>query len=65
MRRTIVIVTAAVALAGAHAAWADDPFASQVIAYDPAPGQFVNVPEFDDPARALGPPQGGGTASPG
>jgi hypothetical protein len=36
-----------------------------VLAYDPAPGQFVNHPQFNDPARALGPPVGGGTAAPG
>jgi hypothetical protein len=51
---------------GAHA----DPFADAVLDYRPAPGQFVNVPSpftmeiFNDPAAALGPPVGGGTAAP-
>lgn len=35
-------------------------FASRVIDYSPAPGQFVNDPAFNDPARALGAPVGGG-----
>jgi hypothetical protein len=30
------------------------------MSYDPAPGQFVNNPDFNDPARALGPPVSGG-----
>ncbi|MGD9690731.1 MAG: hypothetical protein AB7K52_14725 [Phycisphaerales bacterium] len=46
------------------AALAQSPFASRVVSFDPAPGQFVNIPEFNDPARALGPPIGGGAASP-
>lgn len=40
------------------------PFANQVTAYDPAPGQFVNNSAFNDPTKALGPPSGGGTLSP-
>ena len=36
------------------------PFATRVIDYDPAPGQFVNVSPFDDPNQALGPPEGAG-----
>lgn len=36
-------------------------FASAVIDYSPAPGQFVNNPTYNNPARALGPPVGGGT----
>jgi hypothetical protein len=35
-----------------------------VVEYAPAPGQFVDDPKFDDPTRALGPPQGGGTSQP-
>ncbi|MBU0716652.1 MAG: hypothetical protein KJ749_00250 [Planctomycetes bacterium] len=38
-----------------------DPFAAEVIGYTPAPGQFVNNAAFNDPARALGPPEGYGT----
>lgn len=39
-------------------------FADAVVNYTPAPGQFINSPAYNDPARALGPPVGGGTASP-
>lgn len=40
---------------------APSPFASRVIAYTPGDGEFVNDPAFNDPARALGAPVGGGT----
>lgn len=40
-----------------------DPFATRVIEYTPAPGQRVRDPLFNDPARALGPPVGGGRAA--
>ncbi|MBX3351357.1 MAG: hypothetical protein KF684_00340 [Phycisphaeraceae bacterium] len=61
-RRAVTLVAAcasATILAGAHA----DPhwFASEVVQYLPAPGQFVNDPDFNNPARALGAPVGGGT----
>lgn len=39
------------------------PFAAEVVLYDPAPGQFVNNPLFNDPAEALGPPDGMGTTT--
>ena len=35
-----------------------NPFAGQVISYQPGPGQFVNNPLFNDPARCLGAPEG-------
>lgn len=38
-----------------------NPFAVIVVDYKPAPGQFVNDPNFNDPLRAFGPPRGGGT----
>jgi len=38
-----------------------DEFATRVVSFSPAPGQFVNHPAFSDPALALGPPRGGGT----
>lgn len=38
---------------------AASPFATEVIAYAPAPGQFTNNPQFNNPVRALGPPVGG------
>jgi len=65
VRRRIAPVAAALAasLLIQPAAGAGD-FASVVLAYAPAPGQFVNAPAFNDPSRALGPPTGGGSASP-
>ena len=39
----------------------DSPFATRVVAYEPAPGQNVQSTFFNDPAAALGPPVGGGT----
>lgn len=56
-------LVAAALLTWIQYATAADPFATTVIEYAPAPGQFVNVSEFDDPAEALGPPAGGGTAN--
>ncbi len=44
---------------GAHAG----DFATRVIDYAPAAGQFVNDAAFNDPARALGAPIGGGTSA--
>lgn len=38
-----------------------NPFASRVLEFSPAPGQFVNVEDFNDPSHALGPPSAGGT----
>lgn len=38
-------------------------FADSVVAYAPAPGQFVNNALYNNPGRALGAPVGGGTAS--
>lgn len=49
--------------ASAPPAFAASPFAARVIAFAPAPGQFINSAAFDDPARALGPPVGGGTVA--
>lgn len=43
-------------------AYAGDPsfwFASEVVGYSPAPGQFVNNPALNDPTAALGAPTGG------
>ncbi|MDX2116020.1 MAG: hypothetical protein SFZ24_10455 [Planctomycetota bacterium] len=40
-------------------------FADGVVAYAPAPGQFVNNAQFNQPSRALGPPGvAGGTLAP-
>ncbi len=54
-------VIGALALGGRAGA---DDFATRVIDYTPAPGQFVNDPFLDDPASALGPPIGGGLSAP-
>jgi len=43
---------------------AESPFATLVVEYRPAPGQFVHNPLFNDPQSALGPPSGGGTSTP-
>ena len=43
---------------------AQSPFATEVVEFAPAPGQFANVSQYDDPARALGPPVGGGIYNP-
>ncbi|MFG0252250.1 MAG: dockerin type I domain-containing protein [Phycisphaerales bacterium JB038] len=51
------------AVAAASDIRADD-FASVVLDYQPAPGQFINDPQFNDPARALGAPVGGGLTDP-
>lgn len=62
-QRHIAMLVLAITLAGSDAL-ADSPFASRVVEYAPAPGQFVNDPNFNDPERALGPPSSGGTYAP-
>jgi len=59
-RRLALLVLAALLL-GAGQAVAENPFATKVVEFVPAPGQFVNRPEFNNPLRALGAPSGGGT----
>ncbi len=58
--RVLILVGAAAAAAPTTRA---DDFATKVIAYDPAPGQFVNDQNFNDPKDALGPPDGAGKLS--
>lgn len=58
--REHVILTALLSSFMGASALADD-FASRVVEFRPAPGQFALNPAFNDPARALGPPIGGGT----
>ncbi|MBX3405569.1 MAG: hypothetical protein KF869_02295 [Phycisphaeraceae bacterium] len=61
----LMAAAAAVCLSSAAAASAGDSwFATRVMHYAPAPGQFVNQPQYNNPSRALGPPTGGGTISP-
>lgn len=43
---------------------AQTPFATRVIDYSPAPGQWVNHSDFNDPAAALERPHAGGFATP-
>ncbi|MBC7835647.1 MAG: hypothetical protein H7Y88_11190 [Phycisphaerales bacterium] len=57
--RPLCVLCVLCVLCGETAAAADD-FATRVMAYAPAPGQYVNNPQFNDPARALGAPIGGG-----
>ncbi|MFG0274585.1 MAG: hypothetical protein ACF8QF_05980 [Phycisphaerales bacterium] len=62
-KRTVIACVVAGPLAAQaleEAARAGD-FATRVLDYTPAPGQFVNSAVFNDPARALGAPVGGGT----
>ncbi|CAN5862554.1 hypothetical protein BH11PLA1_BH11PLA1_09700 [soil metagenome] len=55
----------AAACGGAGAARAaGSPFATRVLAYDPAPGQNVRSAAYNDPVRALGAPVGGGLYAP-
>ncbi|MGP1309315.1 MAG: hypothetical protein ACTS27_03865 [Phycisphaerales bacterium] len=64
--RRAVTLAAACAWVSAHAT-AGDPspwFASEVVDYSPAPGQFVNGTALNDPAAALGAPTGGAPGEP-
>ncbi|MDX9910669.1 MAG: hypothetical protein RBS39_02430 [Phycisphaerales bacterium] len=51
-------------LASCSSAMASGPFATRVMEYRPAPGQFVQHPDFNDPSNALGPPVGAGPFAP-
>jgi hypothetical protein len=62
--KTILMLLAVGAALPAPAA-AQTPFATAVLEFAPAPGQFVNDPLYDDPAAALGRPYGGGFSGPG
>jgi len=53
-------LAAALLLTVVGAARAVSPFATRVLDYSPAPGQFVNDPAYNDPSNALGPPEGAG-----
>ncbi|HYE01602.1 MAG TPA: hypothetical protein VD963_00050 [Phycisphaerales bacterium] len=55
-------LAALVLLLVARRAAAQD-FATQVLEFAPAPGQLVNAAAYNDPARALGPPAGGGPSA--
>jgi len=61
LRRTAILVLAA--LGGLLKVRAEHPFAERVLEYAPAPGQFVNHPDFNDPRDALGPPIGAGLST--
>lgn len=60
--RSVRLVLAAVALADGVVA--ETPFATRVIDYSPAPGQWVNDFRFNNPSAALGQPFPGGLPSP-
>ncbi len=59
--RQCIAWAAAIAIGASASA---NPFASRVLRYDPAPGQFVNDPFFNDPTAALNAPVGGGVVAP-
>lgn len=61
-RATAALVASGLIAQTGAAQWS--PFAARVLDFSPAPGQFVQSPQFNDPARALGPPVGGGTIAP-
>jgi hypothetical protein len=42
---------------------ADSPYATEVLEFVPAPGHWVQVPDFSDATVALGPPVGAGTSA--
>lgn len=63
MTRSASVVCAVVAVGGAMCVARAGDFADQVMEYRPAPGQFVNNPTFNNPAKALGAPVGGGTVA--
>jgi len=46
------------------AAFPQSPFATSVVSYDPAAGQFAQRDGFNQPDRALGAPRGGGLFAP-
>jgi hypothetical protein len=55
------VLTHAALLVGVEAALGQPDFATRVMEYRPAPGQFVQNAGFNDPAAALGAPVGAGT----
>ncbi len=57
-RQSVPIICFALALVAARSARAEQPYATTVIDFQPAPGQFVNDPLFNDPAAAIGWPIG-------
>lgn len=56
----LYLVTLSAALYSTSVGATASPFATRVLAYDPAPGQFVRSSDYNDPSRALGAPVGGG-----
>ena len=61
---TAISVVLSTALCVTHSPALAAPFGAEVVESVPAPGQFINNPSYNDPADTLGPPTGGGTASP-
>lgn len=60
MRFARITLCAFAGCAAAVVAHASD-FASEVKESTPAPGQWINNANYNEPARAIGPPSGGGT----
>lgn len=60
----IILLLAGIGTLAANGSAAASPFATGVISFEPAPGQFVLDPLFNDPVEALGAPVGGGTLQP-
>lgn len=50
----LVLIASALCASGASAYW----FADHVVSYNPGPGYWVTLPQFNDPARCLGAPRG-------
>lgn len=64
MNRRLQAILLTFVFAGAHAGDPSFWFASEVVDYSPAPGQFVNNASLNDPAAALGAPVGGQPGDP-
>ncbi len=63
MKHAVLVAILGALAAFAHAVPADradpeNPFATSVVSFDPAPGQWVNEPLYSDATRALGWPYG-------
>ncbi len=60
MNRPRIAIAGMCMLMLAAAVRATTPFGARIVDYSPAPGQFVQVADFNAPILALGPPSGGG-----
>lgn len=60
----LALLSVAPVMLGGTALGQGSAFATRVMGYAPAPGQFVQAAQFNDPLRGLGAPIGGGTLAP-